>query len=118
MITFDDIVNDMFTPQEYAIFNGISVDAVDVEQLEKHGTVEITETTDDEDNVITKVVKFKSYDGAVSFTKTKRYYKHRADYEKIKELNDYIAFAIKTEDFEKAQALKKERDAILLNQPE
>lgn len=116
MITFEDITKDLFTDKEYEIFNNISVNTVDLNELEKHGKVDINETLDDENLLITQKIEFTSYDGSVQFTKTKLYYKHRAEYERIKELNDLIAFAIKTEDYEKAQYFKKEREQLLINQ--
>lgn len=108
----DNFLDNLFSPEEYQIYNNISIDAVNIKELEKYGKVTEKEVT--EDGIVMKFLHFKSWDGLIEFTKVKSYPIEQDKYEKVKELNDKIAFAILTEDYEKAQALKQEKEQLLL----
>lgn len=109
-----DIFDNLFSDDEFDILDSVSMDAIDLNTLEAKGKVVVTETVDEEDHIVTKKVTFTSWDGTVNFTKVKSYYAHQEVFEKVKELNDLIAFAIKTEDYEKAQALKEQKQQLLI----
>lgn len=104
-------MTDFLTPDELSVFEHITPEAFNLEELKKLGNVDITETLDE--NIITQTLNFVSFDGKVTFTKVKSYYKHNADYEKVKEYNSLIKAAVSKENYRQAAKLKTEKDKLL-----
>ena len=108
MVNFEEI----FDEQELAIFESISAEATNVNELKKTGNVLIT-SEESADGYITETITYKSFDGTVSFTRFNSYLKVDAKTERIKQLNELIDCCVRIEKYEDAMCYKNERDSII-----
>lgn len=108
---FDNLFDDIFSKQELETYDHIYSGTMDVEALKKTGVVDITKTTDR--GLVSEVLTYNSFDGKVSFSRTKSYYEAHESYEKIKTINQLIKNAIEKENYEKALLLKQEKESLL-----
>lgn len=105
-MNIDKLIDGIFTEAELQAFQHVKPMSVDVEELEKTGKVTLLKN--EEDGFITETLKYKSFAGDVSFTKTNSYYKHNSADFKDKVLNEQIEFAVNKEHYEKAALLQKQ----------
>lgn len=101
---------EIFDEQELAVFENISAESTNVEELKKLGNVLITK--EEKDGYITETITFKSFDGAVSFTRFNSYKIKDEKAEKIAELNELIEQCVRNEQYESAAIYKAERNNI------
>lgn len=109
MINIEEILDGMFTPQEYNILDNLT--NLDVEVLKEFGTV--TEEKVEENGIIHETITFASFDGKHNFVRANSYFKANAMYEEVKHLNQQIKNAANKEDYELAASLKTKKDTIL-----
>lgn len=108
-INIDDIIENLFTPEEFELFNNLK--NVNIDSLKQIG--DVGQETITENGITKDTVTFNSFDGKHSFTKTNSYFTANALHEKVKELNQQISNAVACEDYLLAAKIKERKDALL-----
>jgi len=107
----DYFLENIFSAEEFRLFENISQNTVNEKALAKTGKVETTRK--EVDGVVTEVVSYDSFDGKESFKKVHVYEKANEHDMQIKQINEKIALAVQIEDFEQASKLKTEKQNLI-----
>lgn len=100
----------LFSDDELEFLDEVTANALNIEELQKLGNV--THAKFDRGDSIDEVIQFVSFDEKIEFTRFNSYKKKEAIERQKAMLQDSIAQAIKTENYEQARIYKTELDSI------
>lgn len=113
-MTMDEIresIDDLFTPEELAIYDNVTPSAIDIEALKKTGNITVAKQR--ENGMIIETINYTSFDGKVAFTKVQSYYERDELQEKVNQLNELTDAAVKREDYESAAKFTNEKKSLI-----